>query len=144
MAEFGERLATLLSERSFTQTEVCRATGIPKSAMSQYLSGCFKPRGERLEKLAAFLGVSPACLLGFEETEKTVFLTEQEKILITQYRRDLKFAEEVNLLLQSSQKKKLIFRAAKSDSGKELPTVEQVSAAHLKKISEAPETDEDL
>ena len=144
MAEFGERLAKLLSEQKLSQAELCRKTGIPKSAMSQYLSGCFKPRGERLETLAAVLGVSPAYLLGLEEAEKALPLSEQEMIFISYYRENCEFAEKVNLLLQNTQKGKVIFRAAKSESGKEAPTVERISPDHLKKLREAPETDEDL
>lgn len=52
--------------RNMTQTELCEKTDIPKSAMSQYLSGSFKPKSRRTHDLAKVLNVSEAWLMGYD------------------------------------------------------------------------------
>ncbi|MBC6679582.1 LexA family protein [Zhenpiania hominis] len=63
---FAERLHDILRERDIMQVELCKMTGIGKSAMSQYLSGAFTPRQETLYKLASALDVSEAWLMGYD------------------------------------------------------------------------------
>lgn len=45
--EFNMRLKKAMNIRAITQSELCEKTGIPKSAMSQYISGNFKPKQNR-------------------------------------------------------------------------------------------------
>lgn len=40
----ANRIKLGLKKRNMKQTDLCSATGIPKSAMSQYLNGSFKPK----------------------------------------------------------------------------------------------------
>lgn len=63
---FAERLHDILKEKNIMQVELCKMTGIGKSAMSQYLSGSFTPRQENLYKLASALDVSEAWLMGYD------------------------------------------------------------------------------
>ena len=65
-ATFSERLKIAMNIRRMKQVELCAATGIPKSAMSQYLSGAFEPKQTRLWKLAKALDVQEAWLLGYD------------------------------------------------------------------------------
>lgn len=62
----SERIKKALSLRQIKQVELCKETGIPKSAMSQYVNGNFEPKQDRLEKMAEVLKVTPAWLLGFD------------------------------------------------------------------------------
>jgi transcriptional regulator with XRE-family HTH domain len=72
------------------QSELCQITKIPKSAISQYLSGAFEPKQDRLHIIANALDVSPVWLMGFDvpmEREKNlpsdkVELTEGEKAIL--------------------------------------------------------------
>lgn len=77
-ATFSERLKIAMNIRRMKQVELCAATGIPKSAMSQYLSGAFEPKQTRLWKLAKALDVQEAWLLGYdvpmERTPATITL----------------------------------------------------------------------
>lgn len=50
------------------QSELCEKTGIPKSAMSQYLSGAFRPKQERTYLIAQALQTTPEYLLGFTDS----------------------------------------------------------------------------
>lgn len=62
----AERIAQALIETNTKQSELCRRTGIPKSAMSQYIKGSFEPKQDRIYKIAEALGVSEAWLMGFD------------------------------------------------------------------------------
>ena len=48
------------------QSELCNLTGIPKSAISQYISGAFEPKQDRIFLIAQALDVSEAWLMGFD------------------------------------------------------------------------------
>lgn len=54
-----------LQLNGITQAELCRLTGIPKSAMSQYCNGGLVPRQDRTHLLARTLNVSEAWLMGY-------------------------------------------------------------------------------
>lgn len=66
MERFSNRLKDAMELRNITQTELCRLTNIPKSAMSQYISGNFKPKQARTYSLSDALGVNPAWLMGYD------------------------------------------------------------------------------
>lgn len=63
---FASRLRQAMTLRRIKQIELCEMTGIPKSAISQYLRGSFEPKQDRLWTLAKALGVSEAWLMGYE------------------------------------------------------------------------------
>lgn len=66
MAEFHFRLREAMAAAGISQSELCERTNIPKSAISQYLSGAFKPKQDRTYLLAQALGVSAAWLMGYD------------------------------------------------------------------------------
>lgn len=66
MKEFHEQLCTAMKIRNISQGELCKRTGIPKSAMSQYMSGKFKPKQTRTYLLAEALRVNETWLMGFD------------------------------------------------------------------------------
>lgn len=65
-SEFKSRLKEAMSIRQKTQSDLVKLTGIPKSAMSQYLSGNFEPKTDRLKALANALDVSEPWLRGYD------------------------------------------------------------------------------
>ena len=62
----AKRIKEALRLRDMTQADLCRVTGIPKSAMSQYCNGSLVPRQKRMKVIADALGVSVAWLMGFD------------------------------------------------------------------------------
>lgn len=88
------RLAKALAIRGMKQFELCEKTKIPKSAISQYLSGAFEPRQDRLYIISKALNVDPVWLMGFDvpmekEKEKTPSkddLTEGERLMLELFR----------------------------------------------------------
>lgn len=69
----SERIVQALLATNMKQSELCRKTGIPKSAMSQYIKGSFEPKQDRVYKIAEALGVSEAWLMGFDVPMKKSF-----------------------------------------------------------------------
>lgn len=67
MEEFRNQLKKAMNLRNMTQKELCEKTKIPKSAMSQYESGAFKPKQERTYLIAKALNVNEAWLMGFDD-----------------------------------------------------------------------------
>lgn len=67
METLGERLGKAIKEKGMTQSEICRKLNIPKSALSQYVSGKSNNMPmERLHALAKLLGKSEAWLMGYD------------------------------------------------------------------------------
>lgn len=89
------RLAKALAIRGMKQSELCEKTRIPKSAISQYLSGLFEPKQDRLYIIAQALNVDPVWLMGFdvpmekanENSPSEPPLTEGEELMLELFRR---------------------------------------------------------
>lgn len=62
----AERIRKGLSIKNMKASELCEKTGIPKSAMSQYINGKFEPKQDRLYLIAKALDVSEPWLMGFD------------------------------------------------------------------------------
>ena len=60
------RIAKALSIRGMKQYELCEKTKIPKSAISQYISGAFLPKQDRIFLIAQALNVDPVWLMGYD------------------------------------------------------------------------------
>lgn len=65
--KFRRRLNKAMKKQNMTAAELSRRTGIPAAVISQYRSGRYKPRQERINALADTLGVTPAWLMGLWE-----------------------------------------------------------------------------
>ena len=94
----ANRLATALSIKGMRQSELCKLAKIPKSSLSQYLSGDFEPKQDRIYNIAKVLNVSEAWLMGYDvpmERQKNVSsdkvaepdITEGEQMLLDLFRR---------------------------------------------------------
>ena len=59
----AEALAHLIDAKQVTRAEVARATGIPRSTISNILSGRRQISKGNLSKLASFFGVDPRVFL---------------------------------------------------------------------------------
>ena len=88
------RIKKALSIRGMKQSEICEKTKIPKSALSEYISGAYEPKQDRLFLIAQALDVDPVWLMGFDvpmEKEKKSSpseseLTEGEQMLLNLFR----------------------------------------------------------
>ena len=91
----SNRIKTALLIRGMKQSELCNITQIPKSAISQYISGAFEPKQDRIYLIAKALNVSEAWLIGYdvpmERQEKKTpqpepQLTEGEQMILNLFR----------------------------------------------------------
>ena len=95
VATCADRIKEALNMKGLKQSDLCRLTGIPKSAISQYISGAFEPKQDRIYLLSKALNVSEAWLMGLDvsmEREKNAppdsdTLTEGEQVLLSLFRR---------------------------------------------------------
>ena len=91
----ANRIRKALAIRGMKQSELCRITNIPKSAISQYITGCFEPKQDRIYLIAKTLEVSEAWLMGYDvpmEKQKNIpqdkqELSEGEKALLELFNR---------------------------------------------------------
>lgn len=94
------RIRKALSARGMRQHELCEKTGIPKSAISQYVSGAFEPKQDRVFLIAKALDVDPVWLMGYDVPMKQTGdpeaktnspgepqLTEGEQLMLELFRR---------------------------------------------------------
>lgn len=148
MSVFSDRLNLVMNERTMTQAELCALTGIPKSAMTQYIHASFRPKQNRTDLLCRALDVSPAWLMGLTDTRTaygviTTELTVDEDKLVRAYREHPELRGEFMRVAAMAESSK-VFRAAKSKDGRVAPSVESRSSEWLRRIADAPETDEEL
>ncbi len=90
------RIKKALEMKGMKQSELCKLANIPKSSLSQYLSGDFEPKQDRIYLISKALNVSEAWLMGFDvpmerQVKKTSpsesNLSEGEKMLLELFRR---------------------------------------------------------
>ena len=96
VATCAERIKKALYIKGMKQSDLCRLTNIPKSALSQYISGAFEPKQDRIYLMAQALNVSEAWLMGLDvpmerqvkkDSPTEAELTEGEKLLLELFRR---------------------------------------------------------
>jgi transcriptional regulator with XRE-family HTH domain len=75
----GPRLRELRTAAGFSQAELERRSGIPKSRLSRYENGHLLPSITGLQRLSAALGVPEASLLGHAGEPREVFLRTLEE-----------------------------------------------------------------
>ena len=95
VATCAERIQKALTIKGMRQSDLCRLTKIPKSALSQYISGAFEPKQDRIYLMAQALNVSEAWLMGLDvpmerkkkNSPSESDLTEGEKMILELFRR---------------------------------------------------------
>ena len=61
-----KRLVELMEYYKINQTELCRRTGLQKSALSNYLNGDREPRQNQISLIADPFNINPAWLMGYD------------------------------------------------------------------------------
>ena len=78
------RIKKALSIRNMTQTELCARTNISKSSLSEYMSGKYIPRQDKVFILAKALDVDPVWLWGYDVPMEKKAQPEEKKIPLTE------------------------------------------------------------
>ena len=63
---FSERLLYVMKLKNIRQRDIANGANVSKSLISQYISGKFKPKTDKLYKIAETLNVSPMWLAGYD------------------------------------------------------------------------------
>ena len=108
----AKRLSMALNIKGMKQSDLCQITKIPKSAISQYVSGAFEPKQDRIYLMAKALNVSEAWLMGYDvpmerQEQKNspsdkVELTEGEEMWLELYNRISDEAKELFIEMMDS------------------------------------------
>lgn len=61
-----ERLKEMMSALNLKQADIVKRTGIPKSALSCYISGRRDPRQDQISRIVDPYGINPAWLMGYD------------------------------------------------------------------------------
>lgn len=70
MNDIAERILSIMTEKKISYGELSKATGVPKSALQRYATGeTDKIPIDRLELIAAALGVNTEYLVGWEDAQ---------------------------------------------------------------------------
>ena len=88
MSTFAENLRKAMTDKEMTQAELSKRTGISKSFISQYLSGKFRPRDDKLTLLAQALGTTKGTLLGYENPNVTKVAGTDNLIIVPVFSAD--------------------------------------------------------
>lgn len=67
----------LRDDQGLKDADVVKATGITKSTFSDWKSGRSKPKQDKLQKIADFLGVSVDYLMTGEEKDRKYYLNDE-------------------------------------------------------------------
>ena len=90
------RIKKALKIKGMKQAELCKLANIPKSSLSQYLSGDFEPKQDRIYLISKALNVSEAWLMGFDvpmerqvkkNSPSETDLSEGEQMILDLFRR---------------------------------------------------------
>lgn len=73
-----KKFADLLAEKGLKTADVVKGTGISYSSFTDWKKGRCNPRADKVKKIADFLGVSYAYLMGWEEDQ--IDIAEQQAI----------------------------------------------------------------
>ena len=96
VATCAERIKKALYIKGLKQSDLCRLTKIPKSALSQYISGAFEPKQDRIYLMAQALSVNETWLMGLDvpmerqikkDSPSELNLSEGEKMWLELYNR---------------------------------------------------------
>ena len=101
--ELKNRLREAMQLRGMKAVDLCECTGIPKGAVSYYLSGKSQPKADRVYLLSKALGVSEAWLVGFDvPRERTAEQKKNDNLVqvIAKLRKDPDFYEVVSIMAE--------------------------------------------
>lgn len=103
------RIKAVMIAQNITQADLVRMTKIRASSISDYLSGKYQPKQDKISLIADALSVSPGWLMGYSESEENnsyinpdILLTKKEISLLNQYRSLSTIDQEFITMLISS------------------------------------------
>jgi len=66
VSDSKNRIKELMTYYDLSQTDLCKRTGLQKSALSNYLSGSREPRQDQISLIVDPFNINPAWLMGYD------------------------------------------------------------------------------
>lgn len=79
-AKLVSRINEALRRNEMSKAELSRRTGISPSSLSEYLSGKYEPKQDKIYLISRALNVDPVWLLGFEDENSEQQKHEEPKV----------------------------------------------------------------
>lgn len=70
MAEFKDRLKLIMEQRNYKPADLSKLTGIGKSSISQWMSGKYSAKQDKVYLIAQKLDINPSWLMGYDVNQK--------------------------------------------------------------------------
>lgn len=70
MAEFKDRLKLIMEQRNYKPSDLSKITGIGKSSISQWMSGKYSAKQDKVYLIAQKLDINPSWLMGYDVNQK--------------------------------------------------------------------------
>ena len=80
MATFEERLKIALKNNNMKQIDLANRLNMNRAIISQYLSGRYKPKYDRISEIASALNVSEAWLMGYDIEIPDDYLKKEDEV----------------------------------------------------------------
>lgn len=95
-----QRIRELMDYYKLSQSDLCKRTGLQKSALSNYLNGDREPRQDQISLIADPFNINPAWLMGYDVPMflQTLTDTEEAKKIRDAYINDTLSVEDRELL----------------------------------------------
>lgn len=143
----GDRLLALRKARNLKPEDISSEFGVSPRAYYSYESGDRDPSTLTLAKMAIYFGVSADYLIGIEN-KTSPKLEENEELLLNFYRGLSEFQKgqvfgRAETLSEQNENTVRVYRAAHSDNNHE-DEILNISEERMRRLREAPESDEDL
>lgn len=102
------RLQFLLDTHGLTAKELSEKIGVSTPSLSQYVNGIYAPSASSAEKIAAYFGVDPLWIRGFDVAMKPSEGAEEDqqiaqKLRLLTYANKLRILERIDMLLEQQE-----------------------------------------
>ena len=143
MNDIAKRILNIMAEKKISYGELSKATGVPKSALQRYATGeTDKIPIDRLELIAAALGVNTEYLVGWEDTQPILSNDAQHIGVLYDRADDVDKMLTHNVLDKYDEDKIVTISTSKKNPGGflELDVYDEPAAAGLGNYLSAPES----
>lgn len=143
MNDIAQRIFNIMAEKKISYGELSKATGVPKSALQRYATGeTDKIPIDRLELIAAALGVNTEYLVGWEDTKPILSNDAQHIGVLYDRADDVDKMLTHNVLDKYDEGKIVTISTSKKNPGGflELDVYDEPAAAGLGNYLSAPES----
>lgn len=95
LSSVSDRLKESMALRGKRQVDICKDLKMNKSTLSGYISGAHVPDKDVIAKLAKYLRVDPAWLMGFNiSMDGSLALSQEEEDIVILYRNSDDYSKE--------------------------------------------------